>query len=182
MRDPELPLPPTTTAAPLTVPPGEDAMLTLPATTVPAPLQLVAAWPNGADIPVRYTCDDLDAAPAMSWTNVPAGTAELAITMSDLDAGFTHWIMFGLDPARTGLAENELPVGAIQWRNDFGNEAWGGPCPPPNDEAHTYMFTVHALNQQVEAADDATSTELIAILNQTAIAQSSVSGLYARAE
>jgi Raf kinase inhibitor-like YbhB/YbcL family protein len=182
MRDPELPLPATTTTTAPTLPTGEDAMLTLPSTTAVLPLQLVTSWPNGGEIPVRHTCDDVDAAPALSWTNVPAGTVELAVTMTDLTAGFAHWIMFGLDPARTGLAENEVPTGAIEWPNDFGVAGWGGPCPPPGDDAHTYMFTLHALNQQVEVADDAPSTELISILNQTAIAQSSVSGLYARSE
>jgi Raf kinase inhibitor-like YbhB/YbcL family protein len=182
MRDPVLPLPATTTTVAPTLPAGESAFVTLATTTLPATLQLVASWPNGGDIPVRYTCDDLDVAPALSWTDVPAGTVELAVTMTDLTAGPAHWIMFGLDPTRTGLAENEVPTGAVQWPNDFGNAGWDGPCPPAADEAHTYMFTLHALNQQVEVADDAPSTELISILNQTAIAQSSVSGLYARAE
>ena len=98
-----------------------------------------------------------------------------------LDAGFDHWVMTGISPTRTGLGEGEVPIGAVEWPNDFGVAGWGGPCPPPGAEPHTYLFTVHALNQQLEVADDAASTELIALLNQTAILQSSVSGTYARA-
>ena len=74
-----------------------------------------------------------------------------------------------------------MPPGAKLWANDFGDAAYGGPCPPKGDAAHTYLITVHALNQQLEVADDASATELIDLLNQTSILQSSVSGTYARA-
>jgi hypothetical protein len=87
--------------------------------------------------------------------------------------------MFGISPTRTGLAEDEVPPGAIEWPNDFGDVGYGGPCPPGGD-THTYLYTVHALNQQVEVADDAAATEVVDLLNQTSILQSSVSGTYAR--
>lgn len=179
LREPEFPLPATTTLAPATTPDGE--LVTSPPTTPAAALQLFAPWQNGATIPIRYTCDDADLAPPLTWTGTPADAVEVAITVTDLDAGFTHWIMFGIDPTRTGLAEGEIPTGAIQWTNDFARPGWGGPCPPVDDDPHTYLFTVHALNQQVEVADDAGAAEVISFLNQTAIAQSSVSGTYARA-
>jgi Raf kinase inhibitor-like YbhB/YbcL family protein len=180
MRSPVLPPPPSTTAPPATVPPGEAAFVTAPSTTtLPASFQLVAAWPNGAAIPARHTCDGPDVAPALSWTTVPIDAVELAVTMVDLDASFVHWVMFGISPTRTGLAEDEVPPGAIEWPNDFGDVGYGGPCPPGGD-THTYLFTVHALNQQVEVADDAAATEVVDLLNQTSILESSVSGTYAR--
>jgi Raf kinase inhibitor-like YbhB/YbcL family protein len=179
MRPPVLPPPPSTTAAPATMPPGEEALITAPSTTLPPSFQLLTAWPNGAAIPARHTCDDADVAPALSWTTVPIDTVELAVTMVDLDANFAHWVLFGISPTRTALAEDEVPPGAIEWLNDFGDAGYGGPCPPA-DETHTYLFTVHALNQQVEVADDATATEVVDLLNQTSILESSVSGTYAR--
>jgi hypothetical protein len=99
--------------------------------------------------------------------------------MVDLDADFVHWVMFAISPTRTSLAEGEVPPGAIQWPNAFGDDGYGGPC-PPGGETHTYLFTVHALNQQVEVADDATATEVVDLLNQTSILESSISGTYAR--
>ena len=181
LRSPILPPPPSTTAAPSTMPPGEEAFITAPSTTTLAPsFQLVTAWPNGAAIPARHTCDEADVAPALSWTTVPPDTVELAVTMVDLDANFVHWVMVGISPTRTALAEDEVPPGAIEWPNDFGDVGYGGPCPPGGD-THTYLFTVHALNQQVEVADDAVATEVVDLLNQTSILESSVSGTYARA-
>ena len=179
MREPVLPPPAPTTLAPSTLPAGEG-LVTVATTTLPPSFQLVTPWPNGAAVPERHTCDGDDVAPAISWTAVPIDTVELAVTMTDLDAGFTHWIMTAVSPTRTGLAESEVPVGAKQWTNDFGDAAYGGPCPPADAAPHTYLFTVHALNQQLEVADDASATEVISILNQTAILQSSVSGTYAR--
>ena len=180
MRPPVVPPPPSTTAAPATMPPGEDAFVTAPSTTtLPPSFQLVTAWQNGAAIPARHTCDGENVAPALSWTAVPVDAVELALTMVDLDANFVHWVMFGISPTRTALAEGEVPPGAIEWPNDFGDVGFGGPC-PPDGETHTYLFTVHALNQQVEVADDAAATEVVDLLNQTSILESSVSGTYAR--
>ena len=51
---------------------------------------------------MRHTCDDADVSPALTWSNVPSDTVELAITVTDLDAdNFSHWVVTGIDP-RTG--------------------------------------------------------------------------------
>ncbi len=180
MREPTSPLPPTTTVAPSTLAPGAVAAATAPTTSLPV-LTLLAPWRSGAAVPVRYTCDESDVSPALTWSNLPDGTVEVAITMTDLDAGFTHWAVAGIGLDRTGPVEGEVPDDALVYTNDFGDAGWAGPCPPPGDDAHTYLFTVHALNQQLEVADDAGAAEVVEALNQTAIAQSSVSGVYARA-
>ena len=179
MRPPVLPPPPTTTTPPATVPPGEATLEAVSTTTLAPSFQLVTAWTNGSPIPARYTCDDADVAPALSWTTAPVDAVEIAVTMVDLDADFIHWVMFAISPTRTALGEDEVPPGAIEWTNDFGDTGYGGPC-PPGDDSHTYLFTVHALNQQVEVADDASATEVVDLLNQTSILESSVSGTYAR--
>lgn len=151
-----------------------------PVPTEPAQLQLIAPWQDGAEIPVRHTCDGEDLSPALTWTNVPAGTIELAVSVTDLDAGgFVHWILYAIPSTQGGLAESEVPAGVFAWANSYGNQGWDGPCPPAG-ENHRYQFTVHALNQQVEAADNATAAEVISILNLIAIDQSSVSGTFVR--
>ncbi len=176
LRDPTFPLPPTTTTS---LPPGET-LTTVPPTAAPI-LTLVAPWPDGAVLPARHTCDDADISPALTWTNLPAGTVEVAFTVTDLDAdGFAHWVVTGIDPTVTGLTEGEAPAGSIEWTNGFGVEGWGGPCPPEGDLDHFYLFTVHALNQPLAPADDASAAEVVEALNAQAIAQASVSGTYVR--
>lgn len=153
-----------------------------PIDTVPEPLRLVAPWRDGAALPVRHTCDGENLSPALTWSNVPHDAVELAVTVTDLDApDFVHWIVFGIPVATTGLVEGAPPDGASQWPNGGGGSDYVGPCPPAGEE-HRYQFTVHALNQQLEAADDMSATEIIEILNLTSVDQSSVSGTYARTE
>ena len=171
LRDPTAPLPPTTTT---TLAPGAT-----PVVTPAAVFSLLTPWPDGAAIPARHTCDDVDVSPALTWTNLPEGTVEVALTMNDLDAGIVHWVVTGIDLDATSSIEGQVPDGAAVWPNDLGVAGWSGPCPPAG-ETHRYLFTVHALNQQLEVADDASAAEVVALLNQTALEQRSVSGTYAR--
>ena len=172
LAPPVLPLP-ATTAPESTLPPEP---------TLPAPLQVIAPWPDGSEIPIRHTCDGDDLAPALTWTNVSADAVELAVTVVDLDAGgFVHWVLYGIDPQRTSLIENELPPPGNESVNSFGSLGWSGPCPPLN-ERHLYQFTVHALNQPLVVADEAPATEVISMLSLIAIDQGAVSGTFVRTQ
>ena len=57
---------------------------------------------------------------------MPDGTVEIAITMVD-DAAvsdgqpFVHWVIAGLDPNEIALAEGDVPDGAAQALNFFGD-------------------------------------------------------------
>jgi hypothetical protein len=147
---------------------------------IAGPLQLIAPWQDGAEIPLRYTCDGENLSPPLSWTNIPAGTAELAVTVTDLDAPqFVHWIVLGIGVDTMVLAEGVPPQGAVLWPNGSGSTDYTGPCPPPGQE-HRYLFTVHALNQQLEPADGMEAVEVIDLLNLVSIDQSSISGVFAR--
>lgn len=148
-------------------------------TTMAPPLTLVTPWVDGAAIPERNTCADAGVSPAMTWSNVPPGTAELAVSVVDLDAAsFVHWIVYGIAPVEPGLPEGQLPEATFEWRNSAGQPGWFAPCPPAG-ETHRYQITVYALNQQLEAADDASPTEVLSILDAITIARSSVIGLTA---
>jgi phosphatidylethanolamine-binding protein (PEBP) family uncharacterized protein len=60
---------------------------------------------------------------------VPEETVELAVLCEDPDAPrgtFTHWVLAGLEPTATGLAEEEHPAAAVEGRNDFGEEGYSG--------------------------------------------------------
>ena len=145
----------------------------------PSGLQLVAPWPDDGPIPEDYTCAGLEVSPALSWTNVPSDAVELAVTVTDLDNLLVHWIVTGIAPDTTGMNESEVPGGARQWTNSFGTPAWVGPC-PPTGEQHRYLFTVLALNQPLQVADEASDAEVIAALNEVTIQQASVAGVFTR--
>src|SRR5829696_9745244 len=66
------------------------------------------AFPAGAAIPQRLTCDGDNRSPPLAWSGVPPGTVELAVVVDDPDAPrgtYMHWVVVGLDPASTELAE-----------------------------------------------------------------------------
>lgn len=146
--------------------------------------QLLAPWLDGAAIDARHTCDDEDVSPALSWVAPPASAVQLAIAVVDesITNGppFIHWVIAGIDPGDRSILESGVPVGAVQGLNFFGTVGWGGPCPPPGDEAHSYRFTLYALNQQVELADGTAATDLLEFIELVAIASTDVVGTYRR--
>ncbi len=104
------------------------------------------AFAAGGSIPRRYTCDGEDVSPALAWTGVPGGAAELVLLMDDPDArDFAHWIALSIPPATTHLAEGAGAASShlAQGTNDFGRVGYGGPCPPSG--THHYRFTLYAL-------------------------------------
>jgi Raf kinase inhibitor-like YbhB/YbcL family protein len=115
------------------------------------------AFTAGSPIPLRFTCDGDNRSPPLRWSGVPAGTVEVALIVDDPDAPrgtYVHWILVGLDPAGTELAEGAVPPGARQVRNSAGKAAYTGPC-PPDGPAHHYRFTVYALQRKAEVGGDA---------------------------
>lgn len=85
----------------------------------------------GEDIPVAATCAGDNVFPNLTWTAVPAGVGELAVTLSDQtdpDEPLLLWLMAGIPPDRTGLDAGFLPEGAFETLNDYGNPGYGTPC------------------------------------------------------
>jgi Raf kinase inhibitor-like YbhB/YbcL family protein len=111
---------------------------------------------EGGRLPQRtsfngFGCTGQNLAPALHWQGAPANTRSFVLTVYDPDAptgsGWWHWVVIDL-PAGTHTlpAGGGLPAGAHAVRNDYGQAAWGGPCPPTGDAPHHYMFTVYALD------------------------------------
>ena len=149
------------------------------------PFQLAAPWLDGAPIDARYTCDGLDVAPALSWAVVPEGTVEIAIAMVDDSAvsdgqPFVHWAIAGLAPDEIALVEGDVPPTAVQAINFFGDIGYGGPCPPPGDDAHVYRLTAYALNQALERADGTPATEFLEAVEAITIESVDLTGTYLR--
>nr|WP_176929133.1 YbhB/YbcL family Raf kinase inhibitor-like protein [Paraburkholderia lycopersici] len=98
-------------------------------------------------------CNGPNQSPGLTWRNAPTGTRSFAITIFDRDApgrGWWHWAVANLPAQVTSLPENASAsgalrkLGAIEARNDFNVDGYGGPCPPPGNP-HRYVVTVYAL-------------------------------------
>lgn len=108
-----------------------------------------SAFSEGATVPTEFTCDGDDTSPPLAWTGVPPGAAELRVSVTDPDApdgAFTHWLVTGVDPASAGVEAGSVPVGGTEEPNGFGDTSYGGPCPPPGDDPHRYVFAVEAVD------------------------------------
>ncbi len=104
-----------------------------------------AAFSPGGTLPTPYTCDGAGNPPPLTWSDIPKGTVELVLALSDPDAGgYVHWMVAGLPPTAVGLAAGKLPPGAVVLANSKGTHAYTPPCPPKGD-THSYEFTLYAL-------------------------------------
>jgi phosphatidylethanolamine-binding protein (PEBP) family uncharacterized protein len=68
-------------------------------------------------IPARHAKDHDNLSPALEWSGIPEEAVELAVLCEDPDAPrgtFTHWVLAGLEPTATGLAEGECPAAAVE--------------------------------------------------------------------
>lgn len=141
------------------------------------------AFEHGGLIPRRHTAEGDDTSPALEWVNVPAATAELAVVCHDPDApltyGFTHWVLSGIRPDVTGIPEDGGHE-YVEGVNDFGNEGYGGPAPPPDHGTHHYFFHLYALDTEIGAEAGLTRLELLARIDDHIIEQARVVGTYHR--
>ncbi len=120
------------------------------------------------EIPKRFTCDGEDVAPALSWSNLPAGTQSLALIVDDPDAPdpaapklvWVHWVLYNIPPASSGLpaAAKKLPAGSLDGLNDWKRTGYGGPCPPIG--RHRYFFKLYALDAVLPDLDNPDKSQL----------------------
>lgn len=140
-----------------------------------------------------YGCSGENKSPALSWTGAPPETRSFAVTVFDPDAptgaGWWHWGVINIPANVQALTANagalnstSLPDGAKQLRSDFGMAAWGGPCPPPGDKPHHYIFTVYALKiTRLTAPADATVANMRDTIEANMLAKAQFVALYGRA-
>jgi Raf kinase inhibitor-like YbhB/YbcL family protein len=134
-------------------------------------------------IPARHAKDHDNLSPALEWSGVPQEAAELALLCEDPDAPrgtFTHWVLAGLEPTATGLAEGEHPAAAVEGRNDFGEQGYGGPLPPVGDGPHRYFFRVYAASAPLGLVAGASADDLRRALEGKELASGTLVGTYQR--
>lgn len=142
-----------------------------------------AAFEDGAALPVRFTCDGQDLSPPLSWSDVPDDTEEIVVVVEDPDAPrgtFVHWILAGVDPTLDGLDAGEVPAGAVEGTNDFGEIGYRGPCPPEGDDPHRYEFVVQAMGEPSGLGEGVDADEFREAVAGRTIATGTLTGEYGR--
>jgi hypothetical protein len=105
---------------------------------------------NGGDIPDVFTCEGDDVSPPLAWSGEPAGTKSFALIMDDPDAPagtWNHWLLWDIPGVLHSLPQHYRSARPVHsGTNDFGNVAYGGPCPPKRNGPHRYFFRLYALD------------------------------------
>jgi Raf kinase inhibitor-like YbhB/YbcL family protein len=169
---------PASTPSPTPTPPESDLSLTS------------SAFDDGGSIPEQYTCDGDDVSPPLSIDDVPNEVATFALVMDDPDAPqaepFVHWLLWNLPSDTTQLPEDVPKEGepegldGRQGTNSFDEVGYGGPCPPEEDDAHTYRFQLFALSTPLELEAGAERGELESAMVENIVAEALLRGEYER--
>lgn len=142
-----------------------------------------AAFGEGERIPARFTCEGDDISPPLAWSGVPEGTASLVLSMEDPDAPsgtFRHWAVAEIDPSTPSVEPATPPSGAVLGGNDFGQVGYGGPCPPKGDDPHRYVFTLRALDRQLDLESGFSADEMRQAMDGAEIARGRLIGVFGR--
>jgi Raf kinase inhibitor-like YbhB/YbcL family protein len=162
---------------------GEE---TAPAPAGKADFKLTSrVFAAGAAIPRRFTCDGKNVSPPLVWSGAPAAAKSFVLIVDDPDAPggtFTHWILFnlptGTQSLRAGMKPSRLPPGAAQGVNGFGNEGYGGPCPPKGE--HHYVHHLYALDTELGHLEKPNRQQIDAALKGHVLGEATLVGTYRR--
>ena len=145
------------------------------------------AWPDGGEIPAKHA-GAMGVSPALSWTNVPMGTAEFVLIMNDpepvrpalsVTGDILHWMMVKIPASTTSLPEGAgaatsttLPAGARQVA------PFRGPGAPAAGPRHHYTLTLYALNAPLTLAENADRAAVMAAMEGKVLARGIFGGRF----
>ena len=123
-------------------------------------MMMISAFPDGTDIPPKFTQAGDQTSPAITWTNVPSGTVTLLLHMHDMEVSRNkttddqlHWIVWNIPASATGLPEG-VPKGAQLDNGAYQLSATGpqyrGPGAPATGPRHHYTLELFALDTKVD--------------------------------
>src|SRR5262245_29012127 len=152
----------------------------------PVMVLTIAAWPDGGQIPAKFTQVGEQVSPELKWSNVPPGTQSIVVNMLDPDVSVQrgtetqpHWIVWNIPASATGLPEGvkpgaELPDGTRQISASGPN--YRGPGAPATGPLHHYTFEVYALDTKLDVTGSTAATPIAAALETRANVMKAMQG------
>jgi Raf kinase inhibitor-like YbhB/YbcL family protein len=155
------------------------------------------AFKDGDTVPAKYagahpgrSCGGDNVSPPLSWSHAPEKTRSFAIVIYDPEGGrgigSNHWVAYGIPASKTSFAEGEAsasPKDHVGGKNNVGTDYYFGPCGPPGDSPHHYIFTLIATDLTPDALPPGlTREELLQKLRGHALVPASIVGKYTRKE
>ena len=123
-------------------------------------------------------CHGDNVAPTLQWTGIPGGTRSFALTMYDVDANHSHWVVFNIPGNENELHAHPLYAEGLNTAQLVG---YNGPCPTPNGQIHHYVFTLYALSvATIEGDKTLTYEELLSRIAHNVQGKTSITATFAR--
>jgi len=139
------------------------------------------AFLNYGDIPSNFTCKKENINPPLKFRNIPSSARSLVLIMFDPDApsgNWVHWLLFNI-PVSYEILEDSVPENAVQGRNSWGMNSYGGPCPPSGK--HRYVFRLYAIDVKELGLDSSADVRMVEqmIFNHI-VAEAELVGLFSK--
>ncbi len=137
------------------------------------------SFKDGEMIPRKYTCQGDDVNPQLDISGIPENTKSLVLIMDDPDAPmgtWDHWIVWNISPDTKTIAENSVPAGAVQGKNSWGRNDYGGPCPPSG--THRYFFKLYALDTTLDIPEKSKKKDVEKAMQGHILEQAQLMGKY----
>jgi hypothetical protein len=169
----------------------------LPALAGPEALTLHSAdFQHGGDIPRVHAgrhAGGENRSPALTWTGVPAGTAQLLLVIQDVDSPtsspFVHCVALlerDVEALPAGGLNSDSPAPGVRPLRAGMARGYVGPAPIKGHGPHRYVFQLFAYATPVtavdgaEALDKAKPTAVFAAVAGPVLARGRLDGLYTR--
>lgn len=150
------------------------------------------AFGDEGRIPARFTSEGLDISPEIAWSELPDDAKTLALIVDDPDAPdpkapkmtWVHWVLYDVPTHAHGLpeavADDALPSGTRQGKNDWERTGYGGPSPPIG--RHRYVFKLYALDTTLGDLGTPTKAELLKAMEGHVVGETTCIGTYQKGD
>ena len=151
-------------------------------------------------VPEEYSAYGDNKSIDLSWSNLPAGTVQLALICDDpkvveigmMPEPFVHWVAYNIPASASGLPAG-LPTdaevmgvagldGMINGLNGTRRPGYFGPRPPVNGQLHAYHFRVYALDADLDLDAGLNKEQLLEAVDGHVLATGMLMGHYERKE
>ena len=123
-------------------------------------MTLTSVWPDGGQIPARYTQAGGEESPPLEWSNVPDGVTSFVLLVHDPDAAIgngtddiLHWLVWNIPATQRTLAGNTsraTSVGSEMRQISATGPFYRGPGASGAGPAHHYVFELYAVDTTID--------------------------------
>jgi Raf kinase inhibitor-like YbhB/YbcL family protein len=149
------------------------------------------AFKNNNEIPLAFVhihCGGKNEIPTIHWSQPPSTAKTLVLMMEDPNGHdeqgnpWIHWLIFNIPATLTGIdaATDLTGLSAVQGRNSWGKNSYGGPCPPVGSGVHNYQFKLYALDNKLNIDSTATAEHVRDAMQDHVVATGVLIGRYER--